>query len=143
MSFGNLLGKHTWLGVLCAWSVFLLLTALGSLLAVKGVLPLRTCGIWTAVSFGVSVFAGGRLAAQGREAPLPRALLTALLCYGTAWLAGLATGEPLRFAGCGLSMLIAAFAGGILAGLLSGSRKRKRKTKNRAYGGKSRNKAVT
>lgn len=143
MSVGNLLGKHTWFGVLCAWSVFLLLTALGSLLAVKGVLPLTACGIWTAVTFGVSAFAGGRVAAQGREAPLPRALLAALLCYGAAWLIGLATGEPLSFAGGGLRMLIAAFAGGLLAGMLGRGRKRKRKAKDRAYRGKSRNKAVT
>ena len=143
MSVGNLLGKHTWFGVLCVWSVFLLLTALGSALAVKGILPLSSCGIWTAVAFGVSSFVGGRLAAQGREAPLPRALLTALLCYGTAWLFGLATGEPLSFAGDGFRMLIAACVGGLLAGVIGGRRKRKRKAKSRTYHGNGRNKAVT
>lgn len=132
MSFGNLLGKHTWLGVACTWFVFLLLTALGALLTVKGYLPVPACSVWVPATFGVAVFVGGRFAAKGREAPLPRAVLTALLSLGLAWLIGLATGKPLSFSENGFAMAIAALSGGLLSGIMGRGRGKKRRSAERS-----------
>lgn len=119
------------------WMVFLqgLLAALGiylggqlllALLLVKGTLPEGGAFPAVAVLCGLSVACGGLLTV--RRSPwgtLPAGLLTAGLFAGVLLVVGLSCWESITWLGRGGILLLCALAGGALAGLLGGRRKRK------------------
>ena len=132
MSIGILLGKRTWLGILLAFAVTLLLDAVGALLLVKGVLPVSVMTGWSVGSWALGSFAGVRISLRPDCGSLPVALAAALLIYGIVWAVGLSAYDT---AGFRLGVTAAVFGGGLLAALLP---KRAGKRRNRQGRGKRR-----
>lgn len=117
-------------GGLLALGVYLLGLLLLALLLVKGTVPERSAFPAVAVLCVLAVLCGGLVAA--RRSPwgtLPAALLCAVLF--AAVLAAVGTGfwQGITWTGRGGILLLCALGGGVLAGLLGGRRRGKRKRK--------------
>ncbi len=131
MSWKDLTGKGTWLGMAAAAGVLLALLGVASLLLLRGVIP--ESAIPTAVYAGAAAacFFGGRIAVRGGEdGRLPRALAVSACVYGAMWLAALGGGAQVCFGQNGLWLTAAVWGGGALAGF-TGQGRRRRKTGSR------------
>ena len=118
-------------GVLAAFGLYLIGTALLALLIVKGVVPEGVMFPVTAVLCVVSVLCGGLLAGPMLP-PLPGAMAVAA-CFGGVLLAvGAACWQGVTWAGHGGVLLACTLGGGLLSGVLAGSRRgRRRKLKRK------------
>ena len=118
-------------GVLAAFGLYLIGTALLALLIVKGAVPEGVMFPVTAVLCVVSVLCGGLLAGPMLP-PLPGAMAVAA-CFGGVLLAvGAACWQGVTWAGHGGVLLACTLGGGLLSGVLAGSRRgRRRKLKRK------------
>ena len=118
-------------GVLAAFGLYLIGTALLALLIVKGAVPEGVMFPVTAVLCVVSVLCGGLLAGPMLP-PLPGAMAVAA-CFGGVLLAvGAACWQGVTWAGHGGVLLACTRGGGLLSGVLAGSRRgRRRKLKRK------------
>lgn len=115
-------------GLLLSFGIYLAGQLLVTLLILKG--ALAEAGMFPAVAILclLASLAGGFLCArQSPWGPLPGAMAAAVLFAGLLGAVGiLCWGEGITWAGHG-GMLLCALGGGLAAGLLGGSRKKKRK----------------
>lgn len=118
-------------GVLAALGVYLVGTALLALVIVKGGAPEGVMFPVTAVLCVLSVLCGGLLAGPMLP-PLPGAMAVAA-CFGGVLLAvGAACWQGVTWAGRGGVLLACVLGGGLLSGVLAGSRRgRRRKAKRK------------
>ena len=118
-------------GTLTALGLYLLGTALLALLIVKGAVPEGVMFPVTAVLCALSVLCGGLLAGPMLP-PLPGAMAVAA-CFGGVLLAvGAACWQGVTSAGHGGVLLACTLGGGLLSGVLAGSRRgRRRKLKRK------------
>ena len=118
-------------GVLAALGVYLVGTALLALVIVKGGAPEGVMFPVTAVLCVLSVLCGGLLAGPMLP-PLPGAIAVAA-CFGGVLLAvGAACWQGVTWAGRGGVLLACVLGGGLLSGVLAGSRRgRRRKAKRK------------
>ena len=116
-------------GVLMALGLYLVGTALLALLIVKGAVPEGVMFPVTAVLCALSVLCGGLLAGPMLP-PLPGAMAVAA-CFGGVLLAvGAACWQGVTWTGHGGVLLACALGGGLLSGIVTGSRRgRRRKRK--------------
>lgn len=117
-------------GGLLALGVYLLGLLLLALLMVKGTLPERSAFPAVAALCTAAVFCGGTVAA--RRSPwgtLPAGLLCAVLFAGVLAAVGTAFWQGVTWTGHGGILLLCTLGGGVLAGLLGGRKRRKRKRK--------------
>lgn len=119
-------------GLLAALGVYLAGQLLLALLLVKGTLPEGMAFPAVAVLCAAAAVCGGLLTV--RRSPwgtLPAGLLTAGLFAGVLLVVGLSCWESVTWTGHGGVLLLCALAGGLLAGLLGGRRKRGGKRKRK------------
>ena len=118
-------------GVLAALGLYLVGTALLALVVVKGAAPEKMMFPVTAMLCVLSVFCG-RLLAGPMLPPLPGAMAVAA-CFGGVLLAvGEACWQGVTWTGHGGILLVCALGGGLLSGILLGSRRgRRRKMKRK------------
>lgn len=117
-------------GGLLALGVYLLGLLLLALLLVKGALPEGSAFPTVAVLCVLAVFCGGTVAA--RRSPwgtLPAGLLCAALFAVVLAAVGTAFWQGITWTGHGGVLLLCALGGGVLAGLLGGRKRKKRKRK--------------
>ena len=127
MSWKELAGKGTWLGMAAAAAVLLVLLGVASLLLLRGVIPESAIPAAAYISAAAACFFGGRIAVRGGEGgPLPRALAVSACVYGAMWLTVLGDAQ-VSFGQNGLWLTAAVWGGGTLAGIM-GQGKRRRKT---------------
>ena len=128
MSWKELAGKGTWLGMAAAAAVLLLLLGVASLLLLRGVIPESAIPAAAYISAAAACFFGGRIAVRGGEGgPLSRALAVSACVYGAMWLTALGGDAQVSFGQSGLWLTAAVWGGGTLAGIM-GQGKRRRKT---------------
>lgn len=121
-------------GSLVALGVYLCGGALAALLILRGVLPMRSVFPVMAVLCVLSVLLGGLLAAPGSPiGTLPAALAVAACFAGVLICVGLGCWPGITWMGHGGILLLCALGGGVLAGLLAGSRKGRGKRKRKAH----------
>ena len=118
MSWKELAGKGTWLGMAAAAAVLLVLLGVASLLLLRGVIPESAIPAAAYISAAAACFFGG---------PLPRALAVSACVYGAMWLTVLGGDAQVSFGQNGLWLTAAVWGGGTLAGIM-GQGKRRRKT---------------
>jgi len=119
-------------GLLAALGIYLAGQLLLALLLVKGTLPEGAAFPAVAALCAAAVACGGLLTV--RRSPwgtLPAGLLTAGLFAGVLLVVGLSCWESVTWMGHGGILLLCALAGGLLAGLLGGRRKRGGKRKRK------------
>lgn len=119
-------------GLLAALGIYLAGQLLLALLLVKGTLPEGSAFPVVAALCVAAVTCGGLLTV--RRSPwgtLPAGLLTAGLFVMALLLVGLSCWESVTWMGHGGILLLCALAGGLLAGLLGGRRKRGGKRKRK------------
>lgn len=118
-------------GLLLSLGVYLPGLLLASLLAVKGVLGEEGIFPAAAVLCLLSALAGGFLCARRPVwGPLPSAMVCALLFAGVLAAVGILCWEDgITWTGRGGVLILCALAGGLLAGVLGGTRGRKRRRK--------------
>ena len=127
MSWKELAGKGTWLGMAAAAAVLLVLLGGASLLLLRGIMPESAIPAIVYVSAAAACFSGGRIAVRRSEGgTLPRALAVSACVYGAMWLTALGGDAQVSFGQNGLWLTAAVWGGGALAGII-GQRKRKRK----------------
>ena len=128
MSWKELAGKGTWLGMAAAAAVLLVLLGVASLLLLRGVIPESAIPAAAYISAAAACFFGGRIAVRGGEGgTLPRALAVSACVYGAMWLTVLGGDAQVSFGQSGLWLTAAVWGGGTLAGIM-GQGKRRRKT---------------
>lgn len=132
MTLGESLGKCTWLGLAVSIVLLMLWVMTGALLITKETLPASVMDGWLYGGCTVATLLAGLIAGKGRASRL-RPLIIALLLYAALWIAALASSQPLEFADCGLWITAAVFAGGLLASLLQGGQRRKKRGKRQAH----------
>jgi len=124
MGMRTFFGKQTWIGFSVATGAMILFLLLGALLFVRGIIPIHMAPLWLQGSYGLSAFAGGRIAAAGKSRRLC-AIAPGTLLYAAAWLAALCSECTLDFAQHGLGITVAVAIGVILAYVGSGRKKKK------------------
>lgn len=128
MSAGILFGKRTWVGLGTAIVLLVLMLLLGALLIVRGQLPMGVASPWLWVSYGLSAFIGGRIAAAGQGRKLC-AFMPGAMIYALAWLMALCSECMIDFSMNGLGITMAVVIGTIIA--FVGGKKKKRSSRNR------------
>ena len=129
MSVGILFGKRTWIGVGAAISTLLLMVLLGSLLIVRGILPMEAVSPWIWLSYGLSAFVGGCLAAVGQGRKVC-AFVPGMMVYVLAWLLALCSECRIDFASNGIGITVAVGIGMLAA--FMGCRGKKKRRYNRS-----------
>ena len=131
MTLGESLGKRTWLGLAVSAALLMLWVMVGALLITKGTLPADVVDGYLYGGCAVATLLAGLIAGKGRGGRL-RPLIIALLLYAALWIVALASSQPLQFADRGLWITASVFGGGLLASLLRGGQKRKKRGKRQA-----------
>ena len=116
-------------GTLAALGLYLVGTALLALLIVKGAVPEAMMFLVTAVLCVLSALCGGLLAGPMLP-PLPGAMAVAACFDGVLLAVGAACWQGVTWMGHGGILLLSVLGGGLLSGILAGSRRgRRRKRK--------------
>ena len=116
-------------GTLTALGLYLLGTALLALLIVNGAVPEAMMFPVTAVLCVLSALCGGLLAGPMLP-PLPGAMAVAACFDGVLLAVGAACWQGVTWMGNGGALLVSVLGGGLLSGILAGSRRgRRRKRK--------------
>ena len=116
-------------GTLAAIVLYLIGTALLALLIVKGAVPEAMMFPVTAVLCVLSALCGGLLAGPMLP-PLPGAMAVAACFDGVLLAVGAACWQGVTWMGHGGALLVSVLGGGLLSGILAGSRRgRRRKRK--------------
>ena len=129
MSVGILFGKRTWIGVGAAISTLLLMVLLGSLLIVRGILPMEAVSPWLWLSYGLAAFAGGCLAAAGQGRKLC-AFMPGTMVYVLAWLLALCSECRIDFASNGPGITVAVGIGMLVAFMGCRGKKKRRRSRS-------------
>lgn len=127
----QLLGKKTWIGVLTALLVSLVLDGGGALLMSRGIISEMPA--WVYASYAIGSFIGVRVAVRGESGTLLRAMIVCLILCVAISLTGVAAFGGISFRAHGLGVAVGLLSGCLCGGLIvNNKRKRKGAAKKRA-----------
>lgn len=128
MSAGILFGKRTWIGIGITVGILLIMVLFGSLLIVRGILPMGAVSPCLWISYGVAALIGGRVAAAGQGRKLC-AFIPGAMVYVLAWLLALCSECMIDFTANGLGITVAVAIGMFIAFIGGRGKKKSNRTR--------------
>lgn len=116
---GHIWDRRTWIGLLAALLLLLVLFAAVAFLVGKEWLSETAIPTAVCISYSLAAVLGGSIAARGKGNRLLRSMTVCALLYAVIWIAALSSGGAIRFGATGVWITAALVGGALLAALIA------------------------